>query len=82
MATATVTSKGQVTIPVEVRRKLGISTGTIVEFVPRSDGTFEFAASTGSVRDIRGMIAWKDGTRSLNEMDAAIGEAAAETLES
>jgi AbrB family looped-hinge helix DNA binding protein len=37
MQASTVTSKGQVTIPMEVRRALGIRQGSRVEFVTRND---------------------------------------------
>ncbi len=80
MAVATVTSKGQVTIPLEVRERLGIQAGTRVEFIPRSDGGWEFLAATGSVRDIRGMFEWSGPPVSIEEMDDAIAESAAETL--
>jgi AbrB family looped-hinge helix DNA binding protein len=33
MAAATVTSKGQITIPAKIREKLGLKAGTRVEFV-------------------------------------------------
>lgn len=36
---STVTSKGQVTIPKDVRDRLGISTGATVSFVLENDGT-------------------------------------------
>lgn len=36
-----VTTKGQVTIPKEVRTKLGIAAGSEVDFVERSDGVIE-----------------------------------------
>lgn len=36
-----VTTKGQVTIPKEVRAKLGIMAGSEVEFVERADGVIE-----------------------------------------
>jgi antitoxin PrlF len=31
------TSKGQVTIPVEIRERLGLTTGTLVEFAVKGD---------------------------------------------
>lgn len=34
MAQAKVTSKGQITVPAEVRERLGIVTGDLLEFVP------------------------------------------------
>ena len=81
MATATVTSKGQVTIPVEVRERLGIRAGTRVQFVPRSDGGYDFVAASGSIRDLQGMFAGSGRTATLEEMDQAIGDAAADRYE-
>lgn len=80
MSTATVTSKGQVTIPIDVRQKLGIHPGTRVQFIPREDGSYEFVAATGSITAISGMIQWSGPTVTLEEMDEAIAEAAAETM--
>ena len=34
---ATVTSKGQITIPLPIRRKLNLHTGTVLEFDERAD---------------------------------------------
>ncbi len=41
---STVTSKGQVTIPVEVRRYLGLKTNDKVAFVIGTDGTVQIQA--------------------------------------
>jgi antitoxin PrlF len=38
MTTATLTSKGQITIPAEVREALGVDTGDRVEFVEVAPG--------------------------------------------
>lgn len=38
MPTATLTSKGQITVPQAVRRALGLHAGTKVDFVPVADG--------------------------------------------
>ena len=46
MTTATVTSKGQITIPADVRRTLGVQTGDRVEFVEVQPGRFELVAAT------------------------------------
>ena len=77
MPTATVTSKGQVTIPLEVRERLGIEAGTKVQFVPRADGTWEFIAAGDSVTSIRGMFAGNSHV-STDDIDDAIAQAAAE----
>ena len=39
--TTTLTSKGQTTIPAQMRRAFGIKRGTRLEIYPRLDGTFE-----------------------------------------
>lgn len=38
MMKSTVSSKGQITVPVEVRDRLGLETGTVVVFDVRDDG--------------------------------------------
>lgn len=78
MATATVTSKGQLTIPVEVRNDLNIRTGTRIEFHKRDDGSYEFIPITGSVMDLMGIIKWDGPALTLEEMDEAIADAVTE----
>jgi antitoxin PrlF len=38
MPSATITSKGQITIPIEVRKKLGLKAGTRIDFFETEDG--------------------------------------------
>ena len=75
--TATVTSKGQVTLPVEARRRLGLHAGTKIEFVFRGDDRLEVIRIGGSVRDLKGVLPKPPRTLSLAEMDAAIARGAA-----
>ncbi|AJZ96879.1 AbrB family transcriptional regulator [Pseudomonas simiae] len=56
MSTATLTSKGQITIPVKVRTALGLETGDRVEFVETEDGTFSIIAASRTVQDLKGLI--------------------------
>ena len=56
MSTATITSKGQVTIPSVVRAALGVESGDRVEFVEVEQGRFELVASTHSVTALKGMM--------------------------
>jgi antitoxin PrlF len=56
MATATVTSKGQITIPVDVRNALKVEPGDRVEFVQVEPGRFEVIAATQSVTALKGMF--------------------------
>ncbi len=70
--TSTVTSKGQVTIPVEARRRLRILPGTKLEFVIRDDGRLEVIPLSGSVKDLKGAVPKPKRALTLAEMDAAI----------
>jgi antitoxin PrlF len=74
MSIATVTSKGQVTIPQDVRERLGIVTGTRVEFAERPDGLVEFIPLTGSIMDLKGALPWDGPAFTIEQMDEAIGE--------
>jgi antitoxin PrlF len=76
MPTSTVTSKGQITIPAEVQRELGLHTGSQVDFIRNQDGIYEFRVKTGSVRALEGMFGPAARTLTVEEMDDAIAEAA------
>ncbi len=54
--TATLTSKGQVTIPQRVRRHLGLEAGDKLEFTIEDDGTVRLRTIKGSVRDLFGFL--------------------------
>lgn len=56
MPTATITSKGQVTLPATVRASLGVKAGDRVEFVQVGPGRFELIAVTQPVTSLKGMI--------------------------
>ena len=56
MPTATVTSKGQVTIPAEVRLQLGIETGDRIDFIDIGQGQFAIVAATRSVKELKGIF--------------------------
>lgn len=56
MSEATVTSKGQVTIPSEVRKAMGLAAGKRVVFTPMGDGSTVMRAKTKSVLDLRGVL--------------------------
>ena len=72
MATATVTSKGQITIPIEVRQALGISAGDRVEFIERDKGEFTVRTRKGSIFDAQGIIDKPKKPVSIEEMNRAI----------
>jgi antitoxin PrlF len=57
MTTATLTSKGQITVPQGVRRELGLQTGDKVDFVPDEEGGFRMVPVRKDVRELRGRFA-------------------------
>ncbi|MBI1785458.1 AbrB/MazE/SpoVT family DNA-binding domain-containing protein [Candidatus Sumerlaeota bacterium] len=77
--TSTVSSKGQVTLPAEARRKLGIRAGTRLEFVIHGDDRMEIIRVDGSVRDLKGMLAKPKRPLTLAQMDEAISGGAGAT---
>ena len=56
MATATLTSKGQITIPADVRRSLNVQTGDRVEFVEIQPGRFELVAADAFGARVEGHV--------------------------
>ena len=72
MTTATVTSKGQITIPANVRRALQVGPGDRVEFVEVEPGRFEVVAATGSVKELKGLFGKPAKSVSIDDMNAAI----------
>ncbi len=80
MASATVTSKGQVTIPVKVREALGLDSGDQIEFVEIDKGKFAIVAATRSVRELKGIFRNRQRRAvSIEEMDRAIVEGASKS---
>ena len=56
MATATLTSKGQITLPKVVRERLGVEAGDKVEFVEMEPGVYKMIAATRDVRALKGLV--------------------------
>ena len=74
MTTATITSKGQVTIPKDVRTRLGIGAGDRVEFVEIQDGVFQIVAATQDVQALKGIVPKPKRPVTIEEMNQAIAE--------
>jgi antitoxin PrlF len=72
MSTATLKSKGQITIPLAVRRKLRLDTGDQVEFVELAPGEFALKLAMEDIRSLKGMIRGPVRPVSINAMNAAI----------
>jgi AbrB family looped-hinge helix DNA binding protein len=72
MAVATLTSKGQITIPARVRNALGLEAGDRVEFVEQGKGQFAIVAATRPVQELKGLIRKPAKPVSIEHMNAAI----------
>ena len=73
MSEATITSKGQVTIPVEIRKSLGLIAGERVVFTQLDDGTTIMRTKKRSILDIKGMLKPMRGKRKVEVEDMNIG---------
>ena len=73
MPAATLTSKGQTTIPKEVRDHLRVSAGDQIDFVIQSDGSVILRPATVHVSELKGMLHRK-GMKpvSINAMNEAV----------
>lgn len=72
MSTATLTSKGQITLPAELRRVLSLESGDRIEFFRQADGIYGLRPLTGSVRDLKGIVPKPAKRISIAQMDRAI----------
>ena len=72
MPNATLTSKGQVTIPKAVRDELGLRTGDRVAFRVLDDGTVVVEPETIDILDLGGILKPQRRGLTIADMDQAI----------
>lgn len=72
---ATMTAKGQVTVPKPIRDRLKLKPGDRVDFVLDSGDEVRVVPVTASVRQLKGMVARPRKTVTLEQMDDAIAKA-------
>jgi len=72
MTTATLTTKGQITVPEDVRKDLKVDAGDRVEFVRIAPGRYELVAATQEVTELKGMFGPVKKTVSIEAMNADI----------
>ena len=77
MTSATLTSKGQVTIPAEVRQRMGLGSGDRIEFVELETGGFAIRPAIDDVRSLKGALRKPAKPVSVDDMNAAIRKRAA-----
>lgn len=72
MTTSTMTTKGQVTIPLDVRRRLGLDAGDRIEFVEIGNGLFAIKPAIDDVRSLKGLLRKPSKPVSVEDMNAAV----------
>ena len=77
MPKATITSKGQITIPKEVRQALALAAGHRVSFQVREDGVVEMRPETVDLMSLFGAIKPRVKGVSVKDMDDAVQRSAA-----
>ncbi len=77
---STIGSEGQVTIPDEVRRLLGLETGSRIRFVVADDATVHLAGPGWTFASLRGSVPGIAGTSDDfdEDIEDSIGESMAE----
>jgi AbrB family looped-hinge helix DNA binding protein len=70
---AIVSSKGQVVIPADVRRRLGLTQGSVLRFVLADDGV-RLLTAVGDVRRLKGRLQAPAQPVSVADMNRAIAE--------
>lgn len=76
MSVGTMTSKGQITVPKDVRDALRLTPGTKVSFTRNAEGNFVISTTRPSLVDLAGSLAYAGPPISLADMDAAIADGA------
>ena len=72
MVAATITAKGQTTIPKSIRTHLDLAAGDRIEFVVQDDGSVMLVPLNFRATDLKGMIPKPRKPVSLEEMDRAV----------
>ncbi len=72
MSSATLTSKGQITVPRDVRKRLGLDSGDKIEFVEIEQGLFAIRPVIEDVRSLKGLLKKPDKSVSVQDMNEAI----------
>ena len=71
--TSTISVKGQVTIPAEVRRLMRLRAGDSVSFVFVDDNRVEMIGSRNSVKRLKGIVPRPSRPVSVAQMQEAVG---------
>jgi AbrB family looped-hinge helix DNA binding protein len=75
MPTSTVTTKGQITIPIEVRKSLRLNAGDKVDFFETRKGEFAIRPKKGSIMQLKGILRKLGYVPTIERMDQDVLEA-------
>ena len=78
MPTATMTSKGQVTIPAQTRANLRLGSGSTFTVRETADGEIVLMPRRGDIRSLKGFLKYDGPPISIENMREGIAQAAAE----
>ncbi len=71
---ATITAKGQMTLPAKIRRRLGLKPGSKLEFIVIDDNRLEAILVSKTVSSLKGMVPKPRKALSLADVDRAKDE--------
>lgn len=80
MPSASIRSKGQITIPASVRKAMQVEAGDRVQFIELKPGRYELVAATQPVTTLKGMFGKRATPVTLKQMNAAIAAADARAM--
>ncbi len=78
MTASTLSSKGQTTIPVEIQRRLNVKPGDKIQYFLEADGRVSLVPKSLSLKDLTGVLPRPKRPVSVEEMNRAIADHAAE----
>jgi AbrB family looped-hinge helix DNA binding protein len=78
MSEAKMTSKGQITVPKDVRLKLGLKPGDRIRFLLEADGRVRLMPAKRDISELVGILPRPKRALSIEEMEDAIGRAVAD----
>ncbi|MFZ2504444.1 MAG: AbrB/MazE/SpoVT family DNA-binding domain-containing protein [Nocardioides sp.] len=79
MSIGTMTSKGQITVPKDVRLALGLSAGSRVIFTRNAEGDYVIRATERAAAELAGALKFSGSPLSLSDMEDAVTSGALES---
>ena len=70
--TATITSKGQITVPMRIRKHLQVDKGDRIEFLIGTDGKVTLMPAIADVRKLKGIVGKPDRPVTVEDMNRII----------